>query len=223
MGEGFRLRVAFRKAGRLRFLSHLEVMRACERAARRAALPYAVSRGFTPRMKIAFGPALPVGTAGELEYYDLTLTQFIPPEEACRSLAAATVTDLAPVACGYVAGKERSLAAAVTIAGYDVEVKGGIPREELERSLSALVDTGTLTIEHKGKQKFYDLAEALPKEPEVMSKQDHSLVRMVVRIGEHGSLRPEVLVTEALGRTADVRVTRTGLFIEREGAWQRPL
>ena len=59
----FRLRVTFCKQGRLALLSHLEVARALERAVRRAGLPYAVSQGFSPHMKIAFGAALPWGWA----------------------------------------------------------------------------------------------------------------------------------------------------------------
>lgn len=223
VAEGFHLRVCFRKSGRLRHLSHLEVSRACERAARRAALPYAVSQGFTPRMRIAFGPALPVGTAGEREYYDVTLTRFVPPDDAFAALAAATVDDLGPVTCAYVSGKEKSLAASLTIAVYGVTVEGGIPREELERSLEALMRVGTLTVEHKGKQKIFDLAETLPKEPEVTSSGNHPVVRMTVRMGEQGSLRPEVFVTAALGRDTRVAVTRTDLLTEHEGVWRRPL
>ena len=39
VSSDFRLRVCYEKTGRLRFLSHLEVVRAVERAIRRAALP----------------------------------------------------------------------------------------------------------------------------------------------------------------------------------------
>lgn len=55
----FRLRVTFRETGRLAMLSHLELARALERAVRRAQLPFAVSQGFSPHMRIAFGAALP--------------------------------------------------------------------------------------------------------------------------------------------------------------------
>lgn len=223
MAEHFHLRVCFRKAGRLRYLSHLEVARACERAARRAGLPYAVSAGFTPRMRIAFGPALPVGTAGEREYFDLVLTRFVPPAEACRMLSAASVTELGPIECVYVSGREKSLAAALTIALYDVTLEGGIPHEELERSLAALVKAGTLSVEHKGKTKVFDLADALPKEPEVTSRDDRPAVRIAVRMSDRGSLRPEVLVASALGHPVRTAVTRTDLLIEDEGVWRRPL
>lgn len=223
MAEHFHLRVCFRKAGRLRYLSHLEVAHACERAARRAGLPYAVSAGFTPRMRISFGPALPVGTAGEREYFDMVLTRFVPPAEVCSALSAVTVEDLAPVTCAYVSSREPSLASSLTIALYDVTVEGGTPHEELERSLQTLMRTGTLSVEHKGKQKVFDLAEALPKEPEVTSKEGLPLVRLAVRMGERGSLRPDVLVNSALGRPLQLAVTRTDLLIEEDGAWRSPL
>ncbi|HSQ22443.1 MAG TPA: TIGR03936 family radical SAM-associated protein [Coriobacteriia bacterium] len=224
MAEGYRLRVCYTKSGRLRHLSHLETVHAFERAARRAGLPYAVSRGFSPRMRIAFGPALPVGTAGEREYLDLMLVRFVPPDEACAALRRVVVAELAPCACGYTPAGEASLAAALTIAEYVVTVKGGIPREEIERSLDAIVRNGTLTFEHKGKTKVFDLAEALPKEPEVVSTEGTDvIVRMVVRMGQHGSLRPDVLVTAALGHDARMLVTRTDLLIEDGEAWRRPL
>ena len=81
----FRLRVRYRKTGRLRWLSHLEVVHALERSIRRARLPYAVTQGFSPHMKASFGPALPVGTAGEHEYFDVWLTGYTDAPRLCGS------------------------------------------------------------------------------------------------------------------------------------------
>ena len=61
---GFAMRVKYVKQGRLAYLSHLETIRSMERIIRRAALPYAVTEGFNPHMKVSFGPALPCGAAG---------------------------------------------------------------------------------------------------------------------------------------------------------------
>lgn len=222
MASLYRLRVCFRKTGRLRHLSHLETARACERAARRAGLPYAVSQGFTPRMRISFGPALPVGTAGEREYYDLLLTRFVPPGDVLAALTGSCADDLAPVACGFVGMQDKSLAAALEIAVYDVTVEGGIPHEEMKRSLSRFVAAGTFSVDHKGKHKVYDLTEALPKEPEVTSDDGHPLVRLWVRMGERGSIRPEALVRAALDTDVRLTVTRTDLLVD-DGDWRRPL
>jgi len=223
VAETFRLRVCFGKTGRLRHLSHLETMRACERAARRAGLPYAVTQGFTPRMRISFGPALPVGTAGEHEYFDLLLTRYMPAEEARTQLAGAIAEELAPIACGYVDARESSLAASLTIAEYLVFIEGGIPPEEVEHSLDRLHEVGAFTVEHKGKKKVFDLAEALPKKPEVGVDRDSVSVRMTVRIGERGSLRPELFVRAAACDATRIVVTRTDLMCEDEGVWRRPL
>jgi radical SAM family uncharacterized protein/radical SAM-linked protein len=66
-----RFRIQFAKFGFARYLSHLDVMRAFERAARRAKLLLAYSEGFNPRPKFSFGPSLPLGYTSEAEYFDL--------------------------------------------------------------------------------------------------------------------------------------------------------
>ena len=92
----FRLRVRYRKAGRLAYLGHLEVIHTIERIVRRAGLPYAVTQGFSPHMRVGFSSALPVGTSSTCEWYDLFLTDLIPAPEAFERLHAASPADLAP-------------------------------------------------------------------------------------------------------------------------------
>lgn len=224
----FRLRVRFRKADRLRYLSHLEVVHSCERAARRAGLPYAVTQGFSPHMKLAFGPALPVGTAGLGEYLDLWLRSYVPSEQAFQALRSASAAGLAPVKVKYIAEREPSLGSALTIAKYEVVLEGGEAlREGLRGSFSAIIAEGELAVDHKGKQKVFELASTLPKEPDVSTSGERTTVGLTVRIGERGSLRPEALVTAALTRGAlDGRiasVTRTELLVEEDGSWRDPL
>jgi radical SAM family uncharacterized protein/radical SAM-linked protein len=66
-----RVRVQFSKTGKLRYLSHLELVTAILRGLRRAAVPFDFSKGFHPSPKISFGPPLNVGVAGEREYFDM--------------------------------------------------------------------------------------------------------------------------------------------------------
>lgn len=224
----FRARVCFRKTGPLRHLSHLEVVRACERAARRARLPYAVTKGFSPHMRIAFGPALPVGTAGLGEYYDVWLRSYMPAKDVLANLTAATPENLAPVSVMYAGEREASLTAALTIARYEVVVEGGTGLAEgLAGSLAAIVAEGVFAVEHKGKQKVFELASTLPKEPEVSSVEGVTVVGLTTRMGERGSLRPETLVTTALAREGlegrIASVTRTELLVEEEDSWRSPM
>jgi radical SAM-linked protein len=212
----FRLRVTYGKTGRLRFLSHLEVARACERALRRAGLGYAVTQGFRPRMKLGFGPALPVGTAGTAEVYDVWLDRFVAPEAALDALRAATPRGLTPVRVHYVGEREASLAASLTLADYEVVV--GDPDRGpggLAEGLGDVMSSGVLEIEHKGARRVYDLAACLPEGAQVRKENGRSVVSMTVRMGVQGSLRPDALVREALRRVGSIGepilVTRTGL------------
>ncbi len=85
-GDG-RWRVRFAKRRRLRFLSHLDILRAIVRAATASGLPVAFSQGFNPHPKIAFGPPLPVGTTGDAEFFDIELTRSVTADELIESLA----------------------------------------------------------------------------------------------------------------------------------------
>ncbi|MBN2404122.1 MAG: DUF2344 domain-containing protein [Coriobacteriia bacterium] len=221
MSEGlFRLRIAYPKAGRLRFLSHLELTTACERAARRAGLPYAVTQGFNPKMKVAFGPALPVGTGSTCERFDVWLREYVPAGEALERLRSSSSIDVAPLDACYVALRAPSLAASLTIATYDVVTVGGVSVEDQQGSLDALVKAGELVVEHKGKQKVFDLASTLPKEPKVRTSNGQTVVEITTRMGDRGSLRPESLVMAAFQRSGTsgsvLSVTRTRLAEEED-------
>ena len=103
--QKFRLRVHFTKKGRLAFLSHLELTSALERAVRRAKLPFAVSNGFSPHMKLSFGSALPVGVGSTCEIFDITLTTYVNPEKVIEALQSKTVPDLNFFDAKYVDNK----------------------------------------------------------------------------------------------------------------------
>jgi len=66
-----RYRVAFSKQGRLRCLSHLELVRVFIRALKRAHIALVYSAGYHPLPKISFAAALPVGTESMHETMDI--------------------------------------------------------------------------------------------------------------------------------------------------------
>jgi len=223
----FRLRVTYGKTGRLRFLSHLEVARACERAVRRAGLEYAVTQGFNRRMKLAFGPALPVGTAGTAEVYDVWLKRFVAPDVVLGLLRSATPEGLSPVRVHYAGEREASVAAAFTLADYEVGIgHPGRGPGTLAEAIGDVVSSGALEIEHKGARKTYDLAVCLPEGVRVREEDGRSVASLTVRMGAQGSLRPDALVREALRRAGMsdelMSVTRTGLRPEEASPQGRP-
>jgi radical SAM-linked protein len=180
-------------------------------------------------MKVAFGPALPVGTAGENEYYDVWLTRYTDADEALSRLCASIPDNLAPLGAKFVGDGEPSLGAAITIAVYRVTVTGEESSvSQVRTALESVVGSGSLTVQRKGKDKIFDLTRILPKEARVIEKDGGSEVEVAVRMGPQGSLRPEVLVSQALSHASlDATVahtTRTDTFVEcSEGSWARPV
>jgi len=71
-------RIRFAKVGRAAFLGHLDLVRLLARSFRRADLPLAVTRGFSPKPRISFGPALGLGVPSLGELMDVDLEHVVP-------------------------------------------------------------------------------------------------------------------------------------------------
>lgn len=101
--QKFHFLVRFTKLGRVRFLSHRELMTTWGQAVRRAAIPIAFSEGFNPRPRISFPSALRLGIESEDEILFLHLAQWMRPDEIIQRLSdqlieGIKVTKIEPVA-----------------------------------------------------------------------------------------------------------------------------
>ena len=96
-----RVRIFFAKRERVRYISHLDVLRYWERAIRRAGLPLSYSQGFTAHPKLQFAGPLPLGYLAEREVVDVSLDERVPLSEIAGRLAPQTVPDLPMLDVGY--------------------------------------------------------------------------------------------------------------------------
>jgi radical SAM family uncharacterized protein/radical SAM-linked protein len=74
-GAPLRVRLGFRKLGRMSYHGHLDLVRLFPRLFRRISLPLHYSEGFNPKPQMTFTPALPLGTASLGEFLDLKLRE----------------------------------------------------------------------------------------------------------------------------------------------------
>ncbi|MDC0357262.1 TIGR03960 family B12-binding radical SAM protein [Oligoflexia bacterium] len=81
-----RLRCCYTKCDKMRFTAHLELITVFFRAARRAAIPLAYSKGYNPKPKMAFGPPIQLGLESLCEYVDILLTETISGEDLVTRL-----------------------------------------------------------------------------------------------------------------------------------------
>ncbi|MCL1890612.1 MAG: TIGR03936 family radical SAM-associated protein [Coriobacteriia bacterium] len=174
----FRLRICYGKTGRLRYLSHLELVRAMERLIRRAQLPFVLSQGFNVHMKHAFGPALPVGTAGLCEYLDVWLSSYLAPSEVCERLRAATVPELVINEVSYCRADAPSLQISHVLAHYRLifALPDTKAAEAFKQKFAALLAYGSITIIKKNKPKEIDLTLRVAQAPEYFEVDELSMV-----------------------------------------------
>ena len=82
-----KVRLTFRKADSLRWLSHHDLMRTFERMLHRSALPFRRSQGFHPHPRLVFALSLPLGVIGRAEVVELELDQHLELDEIRDRLA----------------------------------------------------------------------------------------------------------------------------------------
>ena len=208
---GFRLRISYGKTGRLRHLSHLELTRALERLVRRAQLPYVLTEGFHARMKCAFCPALPVGTAGYNELLDVWLESYLSPSDVLRRLRGVTVPDIPINHVSYCAHKAPSLQASHVLSGYEavITVSNAQVISLLEQAFAELLLAGNITVMKKGAPKRVDLDDQIYLGPVITSFDEGGLmakVALVLRACEQTSIRPDALLKAALDTVEGARL-----------------
>ena len=178
-------------------LSHLEVAHALERVVRRAGLPFAISQGFSPHMKIAFGAALPVGVGSTCEIFDLQMTDYVPADRALKALQAASVPDLMVRECRYIEKSAPAASVAFPLSTYEVR---------FDAPVSCIGVPETVTVVRKRKEKVLTVADFLA-EPFALSP-DGASATFTLEAKPTGSLRVDVLLESCGLADRAVSVTR---------------
>ena len=82
-----KVRIKFSKLGSLRYVGHLDFMRAVQKIIRRTSIEAAYTKGFSPHHTLSFASPLGVGLESTGEYFDLELAYRDPFEMSVTDLA----------------------------------------------------------------------------------------------------------------------------------------
>lgn len=231
MVEPPRIRIRFNKTGDARFMSHLDLRRALERAVRRAGIPVAITRGFNPHLRFALAAALPVGVGSDGEYADFYLEKPMKPLEFARVLSRSLPPGLELKEAYEVPSKDPSLESQIKGASYRVgaDCHGRVQAEEIEAALQGIVSAGAIEVKRRGKKTQTRDIRPLIYSLSLSKLQEGKLVmNMVLAAGPGGSLRPEEIVSLInlrLGGRIDetfLDIHRENLFTEIGGSWRNP-
>ncbi|MGE5550750.1 MAG: TIGR03936 family radical SAM-associated protein [Bacteroidota bacterium] len=207
MSTLWRCRLA--KLGRMRFLSHLDLMRTLTRAFQRVDLALVYSGGYHPHPLLSFGPALAVGVESIGEYFDVTLGVEATRETLLERINAGLPGGIALLdACAMPAGGP-SLAARINAASYRVWLPGVLDTEGIA-SLWSRESIPVARTNADGTRRVVDLRPLLlavaPTDP------SGGVLDILGVTGSAGNLRPEELLRFVSG-LAPSRILRTGLYL----------
>lgn len=220
-----RYRILYYKKGPARYISHLDLLRAFERAARRAGLPMAFTQGFNPHPKIAFAAPLGVGTAGEGEFADLELGENIPAETVASSLFKTMPEGIGVLEARLVPDQHPALMSMVDRATYRAVARLSRPVSggELEGSIAAFLSLPEITVLRKnkaGEKKKHDIRPGIFA---MSGKLDDDIINIEVELktGSSGNVRLEELLSsfESFSRLpvqGRFALYRTGLYAAGE-------
>ncbi|MFQ5647412.1 MAG: TIGR03960 family B12-binding radical SAM protein, partial [bacterium] len=104
-----KIRLQYQKMGNIRFVSHLDLINAFNRALRRAGIQVAYSQGFHPHPRISFCLPLSLGVESVCELCDIHLSEYISPEDFVKLLNQTLPEGLKVVKAGYVSNKNYKL------------------------------------------------------------------------------------------------------------------
>ena len=149
-----RIRAEYRLGPELRFLSNLETMHMMERALRRARIPFSLSEGFNPHIRLSMGTVLPVGLWGEKEYFDLELDQNMALDELCGALNKVLPEGAHIIRAQELTATAPSLMKAVNCAAYGFILQ--MMKQDIDNISQNILKADQLLIRSRGKKKGVD-------------------------------------------------------------------
>lgn len=220
-----RIVAEYTREERVKYISHLDLMRVIQRSMRRASIPVAFSQGFNPHPKLAFASALPVGVTSSAEYMDTVLSEEMEIDKFINRFNTGLPKGISITAAVVVDDHTPSLMSLIEKADYQVIL--GLPERDFDDGIRAFLGQPEIRVEKQGKKgtTTVDIREGIFSfEP--MGKSEYCLA---LRSGSQGNVKPETVMNEFLRYMgvdhADIPISihRTGLFIQKNGCWVTPL
>lgn len=194
-----RIRFTYTKLGRARFIGSFEIASVFARAARRAGLPVAVSHGFHPMPRFAFGPALSMGVESECEFVDGDLTEPVTAEQANAALSAQLPEGITIIATETIPLRSASIASLITAFCYRIDVDS-LFNGSADFPLRARIDAFHEGKDFKMSKRIQGMERVIDARPFVESLRlsNEATIETTILHGSTGTLKPTDLIAAVL-------------------------
>jgi radical SAM-linked protein len=152
-----RLRFIFSKSGPTRYIGHLDVARALERALNRAKIPLAYTQGYNKRPRMQLAGALPLGFTSDCEIADIWLMEAVEPAEAHEMMMSKMAPGIEIFEVTEIPLSDPATQTLTTEAKYDVTILDPENKADLQGRIDDFLAADIIERERRGK--VYDLRE----------------------------------------------------------------
>ncbi|MEI6131248.1 MAG: TIGR03936 family radical SAM-associated protein [Bacillota bacterium] len=224
--SNFTLRFHFERTGRLRFTSHLDMLRAFQRAFMRGKISIAFSQGFNPHPEFVIGMPLGVGTTSDAEYADLGMNIEMPTDQFVATLNANLPEGLRVLSAEYKHNKDNIMGKVDELRCL-IKFEDAIPMKRIGDALSSLLSKSEVNVE-KTTKKGKSVVEIRSKIREAQVLAD-SLIALRCDAGSHSTLSPDLFVGALWAEMGEARepayftVHRTAILVEKDGRLVSPM
>lgn len=156
--ERFEYRLVYGKTGRARYISHLDLMRAMQRAFKRADIPLWYTQGFNPHAYLMFPLALPLGTDSKIEILDVALVEKLGFDEIKSRLNASMPEGLRVNKVSAPVMKHTEIAAAA----YTVRFSCNYDADMAEKLFIEFLAQDKIEIQKRSKKRGINLVDIKP-------------------------------------------------------------
>lgn len=210
-----RLRATFKKTGRAKYISHLDLNRCMLRIFRRSKLPVWYTEGFNPHPYYSFALALSLGFESDCEIMDFNITDDNMPLSVIKD----RLNEVMPEGMGIVdIAPQKNKITVIAKAEYEFDLKADDVQGVYD-AVEKLLAADEILIEKKTKKgiKTVDLK---PDTEIVSLEKAEGAVRMAMRLpaGTKTNYNPTLFV-EALRKSCEIpfemaNIRRTGILCE---------
>lgn len=205
-----RAMLRLRKGDEVKYLSHLDVMRAFEFALRRAQIPVSYSEGFNPRPRMSLGSAVGVGVTSDDERIIVELASPMDGREVGERLGSKLPAGFEVLDAEVIPDGVKSPLSALNASRFRIEFscEKACDCSTIENALSEILDSTQVVVSRarKGETKDVDIRPHLLDARLMECSDDSAALEVRLRLGDSGGARPQDFAQALQNRIANTNL-----------------
>ena len=194
--------LVFRKSGEIKYTSHLDMLRLFKRAFRRTGIELAYSQGYNPHPKMRFAQPLSLGYEASGELLEFETKEPVSRKRLMEDMAKALPAGVEITSCGRIGDGQKSLAASITQAQYEIRVPLSWHLMDYPEVTRAYLQQDQILAMKKQKKTKklveVDIKEKIRQLTAEPTEEDTLLLKVTTDCGSKSNLSPEQVIASYL-------------------------